>query len=331
MTDSRKLLWLSLSRLAYADVPERVEESLRAKFPQVQMVVAREETAASRELERSEILVSWTLTEEQFARCRNLRWVHSPAAGVTQLLRPALVASDVIVTNATTVHAVPVAEQAVALMLALTRRLRDCFLYQAERRWGQKDSWQPGRVPTEINGKTLGLVGLGAIGREVAARARALGMKVAAVKRDPSRGASAADRVYPPPQLPALLEEADYVVLAAPDIPETLRLIGERELRRMKPEAFLINVSRGTLVDTEALVRALEAGTIAGAGLDVTDPEPLPPAHPLWTMPNVMITPHLGGATNRYWPRQTELLEENLRRYLAGEPLLNLVDKKRGY
>ena len=326
-----KLLWLSLSRLAYSDVPEWVEKSLQEKFPQVQFVVAREETTVSRELEDSEILVSWSLTDEQLARAQSLRWVHSPAAGVTQLLRPPLVASDVIVTNATTVHAVPVAEQTIALMMALTRRLRDCFQYQTEHRWGQTPSWQPGCIPGEVNGKTIGLVGLGAIGREVATRARALQMKIVAVKRDPLRGASSADKVYTLSQLSALLSESDYVVLAAPSTPETLRLIGERELRRMKPTAFLINVSRGTLVDTPALVRALEAGTIAGAGLDVTDPEPLPPEHPLWTMPNAIITPHLGGATDRYWSRQAELLQENLRRYLAGEPLLNLVDKKRGY
>ena len=328
----RKLLWPSSHRLRYAEVPDWVLESLRAAFPQLRVVVAWDTEAVSREIEDCEILVSWKLAPELFPRCRKLRWIHSPAAGVTQLLGSELVESDVIVTNATTVHAIPVAEQAIALLFALARRLPDCFRYQAERRWGQLESWeQPGRLPTEVNGMTLGLVGLGSIGREVAARAKALGMRVAAVKRDPARGADCADRVYSPQQLPLLLQESDYVVLAAPDTLETRHLIGEAALRHMKPTAFLINVARGSLVDTEALVRALEAGTIAGAALDVTDPEPLPPEHPLWKLPNVIIIPHLAGATDRYWQRQTELLQENLRRYLAGEPLLNLVDKKRGY
>ena len=329
---SRQLLWFSSRQNPYSGgVPSWVVESLRAAFPQLHIAVGWDDDLASRELEGCEILVSWTLRPEQFARARKLRWIHSPAAGVTQLLFPALVESDVVVTNATTVHAIPVAEQAVALLFALARRFWDCFRYQAERRWGQTESWQPERIPTELNGTTLGLVGFGAIGREVAARAKGLGMTVAAVKRDPSRGAELADRVYSPEQLPALLAEADYLVLAAPGTPETRHLIGEAELRRMKPTASLLNVCRGSLVDTAALVRALESGWIAAAALDVTDPEPLPSDHPLWTLPNVIITPHLAGATDRLWPRQVELLQENLRRYLAGEALLNLVDKKRGY
>ncbi|OFV93448.1 MAG: hypothetical protein A3H28_16575 [Acidobacteria bacterium RIFCSPLOWO2_02_FULL_61_28] len=327
----RKLLWIPYRQLPYGEVPDWVGESLRAAFPQLLVRMTWDGKTVLDEIADTEIVVSWVLQPEQFARARKLRWIHSPAAGVTHLLFPALVESDVIVTNATTVHAVPVAEQTVALLFALARKLRDCFEYQAERRWGQKESWQPSRIPTELNGKTLGLVGLGAIGREVASRAKALGMCIAAVKQDPSHGAESADRVYSPQQLPALLQEADYLVIAAPDTPETHHLIGEAELRRMKPTASLINVSRGTLVDTEALVRALQGGWIASAALDVTDPEPLPPEHPLWTLPNVIITPHLAGATDRLWPRQVELLQENLRRYLAGEPLLNLVDKKRGY
>ena len=156
-------------------------------------------------------------------------------------------------------------------------------------------------------------------------------MQVLAVKRDPSQGSDLADRIYPPQQLQVMLADADYVILAAPELPETRRLIGKSELARMKPAAFLINVARGSLVDTEALTQALEAGEIAGAGLDVTDPEPLPPEHPLWRLPNVLITPHLAGATDRFWQSQLDLLRENLRRYLAGEPLLNRVDKRRGY
>ncbi|MBI4463947.1 MAG: D-2-hydroxyacid dehydrogenase [Acidobacteria bacterium] len=326
-----KLLWPSSSRIQYGHVPDWVEQALKDRFPQLEVIVAREEATLSRELEDCEILVSWKVSSDQLARCRKLRWIHSPAAGVRQLLVPELMESDIVVTNARTVHALPVAEHAVALLFALARRFPDSFRYQAERRWGQAESWQPGRLPTELNGKTLVLIGFGSIGREVAVRAKALGMRVVAVKRDPSHGAECADQVYGTQQLLAALPQADYLIVTAPDTPETHCLIGERELRCLKPTACLINVSRGSLVDTEALTRALESGRLAGAALDVTDPEPLPPEHPLWTLPNVLLTPHLGGATDRYWERQLELLQENLRRYLAGEPLQNVVDKKRGY
>ena len=327
----RTLLWPSSPRVEYADVPREVEQSFQNEFPQVAIVVARSDQVLEAHLPDCEILVAMKILPEQFARCRKLRWIHSPMAGVTPLLFPELVSSRVILTNASTVHSVPVAEHTLALLLALARRLPDSFRYQAEHRWGRDDSWQPGRVPFELQGKTLGLVGLGTIGRELIARVRPLGMRVLATKRDPSHGGEIADRVYAAHELTALLAEADFLVLAAPDTPETRHLIGRSELARMKPGAYLINVSRGTLVDTEALLEALATGRIAGAALDVTDPEPLPPDHPLWKLPNVLITPHLGGASSLFWQRESTLLRENLRRYLAGEPLQNLVDKKRGY
>ena len=327
----RKLLWPSSPRVEYTNVPRSVEQAFQNDFPQLEIVVARAEEAFVEQLADAEILVTAKIKPEHFALCRRLRWIHSPMAGVTQLLVPALIRSDVIVTNGSTVHSVPVAEQTLAILFALARRLPACFRFQSGCYWGQDDSWQPGKTPFELHGKTLGLVGLGTIGRELAPRARALGMRVVAVKRDPSRGGELVDRVYGPPELPALLAEADFVVLAAPDTPEMLRLIGARELAQMKPTAYLINIARGTLVDTDALVKALESGVIAGAGLDVTDPEPLPPEHPLWRLPNALITPHLGGASDRFWERESALLRENLRRYLAGQPLRNVVDKGRGY
>jgi phosphoglycerate dehydrogenase-like enzyme len=315
----------------YTNVPTAVEEAFAHEFPELRIVVARTEDAFVRELAESEILVTAKLKPEHFAMCRKLRWIHSPMAGVTSLLFPALAESSVVLTNGRTVHSVPVAEQTLALMFALARRMANCFGFQSQRRWGQDESWLPGTTPFELEGKTLGLVGLGAIGHELVKRVRPLGMRVVAVKRDPSRDGDLVDRVYSRRELHAMLAEADFVVLAAPDTPENIRLIGAAELRRMKPTAYLINVARGALVDTAALVDALRKNLIAGAGLDVTEPEPLPPDHPLWTLPNVIITPHLGGASNRFWERECALLRDNLRRYLAGRPLLNLVDKARGY
>jgi phosphoglycerate dehydrogenase-like enzyme len=325
------VLWAFARGVPYGEVPDWVAESLSASFPKLRVVVTSDGETILRELAAAEIFISWAMKPEQFAAAKKLRWIHSPAAGVTQLLFPAVVASDVIVTNSTTVHSIPVAEQTVALLFALARRLRDGADDQVRGHWGQIESWNPERIPTELNGKTLGLVGLGAIGHEVATRAKALGMTVEALKRDASRGAEHAHRVYPPEQLPTLLERSDYLVLAIPGNPETRHIIGAKEMARMKPSAVIVNVARGTLIDTDALVRALEAGKLAGAGLDVTDPEPLPAEHPLWRLPNVIITPHLAGATDRYWQRQADMVSANLRRYLAGEPMLNLVDKQRGY
>ena len=206
-----------------------------------------------------------------------------------------------------------------------------CVRFQSERKWGQDTFWLEDSRPFELQGKTLGLVGLGAIGAELAPRARALGMRVFATKRDPTKGHELVDRVYASNQLDEMLPEADFVVLILPDMKENIGIIGRAELSKMKRSAYLINMARGTLVDTDALIKALQSGTIAGAGVDVTDPEPLPPEHPLWQLPNVLITPHLGGASDRYWDREGELLRENLRRYLAGQPLLNMVEKARGY
>jgi phosphoglycerate dehydrogenase-like enzyme len=327
----RTLLWPSSTRVEYTNVPEGVAEVFSHEFPDLRIVVARTEEAYLAELPDAEILVSAKLKPEHFDLCRKLRWIHSPMAGVTSLLFPKLAASEVVVTNGRTVHSVPVAEQALAMMFAIARRMPNCFRFQSQHYWGQDDSWLPGATPFELEGKTLGVIGLGAIGQELVKRVRSLGMRIVAVKRDPSRGGDIVDRVYGRGQLHAMLAEADFVVLAAPDTAENIRLIGAAELRRMKRTAFLINVARGTLVDTSALIEALRKDVIAGAGLDVTDPEPLPPEHPLWSFSNVLITPHLGGASDRFWERESTLLRANLRRYLASQPLLNVVDKPRGY
>ncbi len=328
---TRTVLWAYTRGVPYGEVPDWVAESLSRSFPQLRIVVTSAGETIDREMAEAEVFISWGMKPEQFGRAKKLRWIHSPAAGVTQLLFPAVVESGVIVTNSTTVHSAPVAEQTIALLFAVARRLRNAADDQARGHWGQIESWNPERIPTELNGKMLGLLGLGAIGRQVASRAKALGMTVEAVKRDPSRGAEHANRVYSPQQLHTLLERADYLVLAIPGNPETRHIIGAAELERMKPSVAIVNVARGALIDTDALVRVLEAGKIAGAGLDVTDPEPLPAGHPLWRLPNVIITPHLAGATDRYWQRQADMVSANLARYLAGEPLLNPVDKRRGY
>ena len=252
MSNARTLLWPSSGRVEYSDVPADLEQSLQRDFPDLRIAVARTEQEFLRELPDCEILIAMKIKPEQFALCRKLRWIHSPMAGVTPLLVPALVSSDVIVTNGRSVHSVPVAEQTLAILFALARRLPICVRLQAERRWGQDDFWQAGQRPFELQGKTLGLVGLGAIGHELAPRARALGMRVLAVRRNPSKGGEFVDRVYPSTALHEMLPEADFVVLILPDTPENLHIIGAPEFAKMKRSAYLINMARGPLVDTNA-------------------------------------------------------------------------------
>ena len=204
--------------------------------------------------------------------------------------------------------------------------------FPALRERQQARIWDRSWVARELNGATCGIIGMGAIGSEVARRAVAMCMRVIAIRRSGGAGPEAAAvEVLPPSGLPYLLRESDYVVLAAPLTPETRNLIGAVELATMKPFAILINVGRGALIDEDALGAALRAGTIGGAGLDVVRQEPLPHDSPLWTLPNVVITPHSSVRTERHWERVTDLLCDNLRRYVAGEPLRNLVDPGRGY
>ena len=228
-------------------------------------------------------------------------------------------------------------------MLAWSRRLPKMLYYQQRREWPQ------GRwalfASQELRGATLGIVGYGSIGREVGRIGKCFGMRVVAAKRSvneardtgyklPGTGdpeAQMPDRIYPPERLREMLAECDFVVISLPLTSETRGLIGEEELQAMKPTAYLVNVSRGGIVNEPALIKALQEGWIAGAGLDVFEMEPLPPDSPLYDLDNVILSPHVAGFSPHYDERASDLFAENLRRYLAGEELLNLVDKKAGY
>lgn len=264
---------------------------------------------------------------------QSLRWVHTGTAGVASLLTPELVERDIALTNSAGVHAPAVAETVIAMMLHFARGLDIAVRAQAAGRW-LKAPFDAADAPIrEVAGSLTGVVGYGGIGREVARRVTALGGRVLAVRRRPDAQAAAEPGidVCGPDGLDRLLGASDYVVLAAPETAQTRGLIGARELAAMRPDAVLINVARGALVDEAALVDALRSGRIRGAGLDVFAVEPLPEGHPLWALPNVLITPHVSAYTHAYWQREVALIEENLGRYLAGRPLLNLVDKRAGY
>jgi phosphoglycerate dehydrogenase-like enzyme len=253
------------------------------------------------------------------------RWLHSTGAGVERLLFPELVASDVVVTNSRGAHRVAMPEFVLMAMLAWTHHLPALIRAQSRREWIKP-------VPGEVAGKTLGLLGYGEIGRAVAARAGALGVRCLALRRNPgAAGPSGVERVYGPEAIGDFLGECDFVVNSLPLTAETRGLLDGRALRAMRPDAVLINLGRGPTVVEADLLRALREGWIGGAVLDVFDVEPLPPDSPFWALENVLITAHTSGNSAHYLERAVDIFCDNLKRFGAGEPLRNLVDKGLGY
>ena len=258
-----------------------------------------------------------------------LRWIQSPSAGVNYLQDLAeLVESDIVLTNTRGAHGPSIGEHTFALLFALTRHIPESVQAQRERYWARRELYRTSR---EMRGLTMGVIGFGAIGRAVAQRARGFDMDVLAVDPHPEPGAPFVVETWGMDRLPDLLEQSDVVVVAAPLTAESYHLIDAAALVRMKPDAYLIVVSRGGIVDEDALVDALQNRKLAGAGIDVTEIEPLAPESRLWDAPNLVITPHTAGDSSEKERRCIEILRENLVRFSQGESLLNLVDKRRGY
>ena len=307
---------------------EKYVENIRTVDPQLNVTVAVDRKDFARRLPEAEIVFDGALTSDLLTTAGKLRWIQATSAGVDRLLTRPVRDSQVQITTAAGVHAIQGSEHVLGMMLMFSRQLHECLRAQADARWAA-DQIRPHL--DELYEKTLGLVGLGAIGQEIARRGKAFGMRVMAVKRENAVGAPNVDVLLKPDRLSDLLEKADYVVLTVPLTPKTRQLIGTRELKKMKPTAVLINISRGAIIDQPALIEALETGRIAGAGLDVFVEEPLRADSPLYRMPQVILTPHVAGNTPHYWRRCIDLFRDNLRRYLAGERLTNLVDKSAGY
>ena len=307
---------------------------VREKFPGMNVIHLPDYERLSVEVADTDIFVGYSLRPKQFALTRKLKWLHSTAAGVAQLMYPELRASGIEVTNIRGIHAAPMAEHVLGVLLALARRFPATFRHQMASHWAQQDLWDAPIRPRELAGQVLLLVGLGAVGSEVARRVRPFGMKIWAVTRSgrvAEELTALVDRAFGAAQIDDVLPQADFVVLAAPETPETFHLIDARRLAVMKPSAYLVNVARGSLVDEAALVEALTRRAIAGAALDVTEQEPLPASSPLWSLENCFITPHTSGVTEFLWIRQTDLLLENLNRWFSGRELINRVDLGRGY
>jgi phosphoglycerate dehydrogenase-like enzyme len=287
--------------------------------------------AFERTAPEADVIFNWSLTggllREVFGKCPHVRWVHSRAAGLDNILFPELVESPVPLTNGSGVFSPSLGEFALASILYFAKDLRRMVQSQAAGRWDPFDI-------IEISGQTVGIVGYGDIGRAVATRVRAVGMNVVAVKRhgpplynvDPLVSV-----IYSPDRRIEMISKCDYIVVAAPLTPETRGMIGEPEFAAMKPDAVVINVGRGPVIDETAMVRALSEKRIKGAALDVFDQEPLPEGHPFYKLENVLLSPHCADHTPDWMDRAMQFFIDQFDRFRKGEPLLNVVDKRLGY
>ncbi len=313
------------------NLPPRFVEALAAEFPEATFLSPADQAEADARLPEADVVLGWAVRPENFHRAARLRWIQVTAASVASLLFPELIESPVLITNGRGLHAVSMAEHALGVMLMFARKLHLARDAQRERRWAQDSLWTESPPFGGLEGTTLGLAGFGAIGQAIAQRAHALGMQVIAVRRHPAADPAPADEQWGVERLSELIARADWLVLTPPLTAETRGLIGVAELARMKPGAVIVNLGRGALVDEKALVEALRAGRIAGAGLDVFEREPLPVTSPLWSLPQVILTPHVSGLDPRLWERAIDLFRRNLHAFLEDRPLENVVDKRAGY
>jgi len=320
MTSSPKILILN-------PISDRQKNFITAVAPAATIIPADIKQAAGL-IHDVEILVAWGFNNIRpfYGQARNLRWIHAMTAGVESLLFPETQNSPVLLSNSKGIHGIPMAEHVLGLMLSFTRRLNLLHRQQQQHLWSRPaiDDLH------EINGKTIAIVGLGSIGHEIAKKAKAMDMTVIAAKREMTKELFV-DRLYPPEQLLEMLADADFVVVTLPLTDTTKNLFGRDQFAAMKPSAYFINVSRGSVVQEDALLTALQSNQIAGAGLDVFVEEPLPEISPFWDLPNVIITPHLSAISPVYLDRALKLFADNLACYLSGKPLLTPIDKARGY
>lgn len=306
------------------NIAEHLLEKIRRTETATEIVAVGEPSRLSPEqLRVAEIVLCWDYRPEHLLSSPNLRWIHKMSTGVDRMLYPELLQSNVILTNSSGAHAIPIAEHVIGVMLAFVKDLPLAFRKQQKHAWIKEHT-------RELYGRTAGIIGLGKVGDEVAKRAKAMSMNVLAVRRR-DIGSDLVDEILPVERLHELLGRSDFVVMTLPLTAATRNYLKATDFAAMRPDAYFINIARGQVVDEPALIDALHKRHIAGAALDVAAVEPLPPENPLWDMENVIITPHTSGHSEHVHSRAVDLFCSNLGRFRRGEPLVNVVDKVAGY
>lgn len=317
MKDKVELLVITTSIFAVSEEDQRL---IREVAPQVILTVMSDKEVTSDIIGKAQIIFGW-MTKEQIGQAKSLKWLHLPSAGADGYTTVADYCNrDIRVTTSSGVFGMPIAEHIFAMILAYNHNMQEYAYHKADKIWHRNWSTK------DFYGSTLGILGLGDIGTEVARRAKAWGATVLAVKRKLTEKPEYIDRLYPMEELNEVLRQSDYLVLALPSTPRTKNIIDEERLHLMKPGAFLVNIGRGALIDQEALIKALSDGWIGGAGLDVTEPEPLPEDSPLWELKNVILTPHASGTSPTNGVRRREIFLKNFNNYLEDRALINQVD-----
>jgi phosphoglycerate dehydrogenase-like enzyme len=308
-------------------LPQQKLNRIKELAPNMDILITQDRVKVESVLADVEIISGW-FPPDLVCKAHNLRWVQQWGAGADWLIRhPEAVEMDFVLTNASGIHAIPISEHILAFLFTFARGFHLARQYQKKQDWKSPD-WQE---VFELAGKTLLLIGIGSIGSRTAELASYLGMHVLGIRRNAHLDSKGVEAMFSPERLLDILPEADFVVLTVPLTKETKGIIGGRELKRMKQTAYLINIGRGGTIGEVALIKALQNGWIAGAGLDVFETEPLPEDSPLWTMENVVITAHYAGRTPHYNERALSILLENLKRYVSDEPLYNIVNKELMY
>ena len=307
------------------DLPQAAEAEIREIAPELNLEVLDSKTDYFQALKDSEIVFGWPKTE-LIKKAENLKWLHLPSAGVDRYANKEIYQNkDIILTNSSGVYGKPIAEHVFAMIMAHNRNLIDYAYNKKEKKWQRENKIK------DFFDSTVGILGFGDIGSTIARRAKAWGAKVLALKRTMTESPDYVDHIYLNKDLDKLLKRSDYLILTLPGTPETENMITVRELKIMKDSAFIVNIGRGSLIKQADLIKALTENWIAGAGLDVTDPEPLPEESKLWELENVILTPHTAGFSPTNDQRRFEIFRDNLKHYLNSEALLNQVDFKLKY
>jgi phosphoglycerate dehydrogenase-like enzyme len=327
-----KVLIYTVWPVRFWQCPAAQVSVLRERFPAVSFQQVWDEAAGVEAIADADVALSASFSRAMFANARKLRWVHSTAAAVGSLLPlEALTARGIVVTNSKGIQSIPIAEHVMGGLLMLARRFDLTFASQRERRWIQNevsvDSW-----PRTLNGRAMTIIGLGSIGQEIARRAHAFGMRVTGVRRRADQPKPVfVDRVLRAGNLDEALRGCDVLVISAPFLEDTDRLIRAAQIALLNRGAIVVNVARGQIVDEAAMIAALDSGQLGGAVLDVFEREPLDASNPLWSLPNVVVTPHCSGYRPDHWDDVIDLFSDNLRRFQRDEPLVNVIDQRTGY